>query len=124
MAESGQERRQFIRALFGHEKKISAVFTTAQNPQKSIFVQVVNMSLGGVFFTYRSTRQLHLQQGDHIIFKEFRESDSPPFPIQIEATIVWVLDEPAMEYTGVGSKFIQLSTENLEKLEQFIHSLQ
>ena len=124
MAESGQERRQFIRALFGHEKEISAVFATALNPQKSIFVQVVNMSQGGVFFTYRSTRQLQLQQGDHIIFKEFRESDSPPFFIEIEAKIVWIIDEPAMEYTGVGSKFIQLSSENLEKLEQFILSFQ
>ena len=124
MAESGQERRQYIRALFGHEKKISAVFTTTLNPQKSIIVQVVNLSQGGIFFSFRSTRQLHLQQGEHILFKEFRESDFPPFPIEIEAKIVWILDEPAMEHTGVGSKFIQLSPENLERLLQFIQSFQ
>jgi c-di-GMP-binding flagellar brake protein YcgR len=122
MAENVQERRQSVRALFGHEKKISAILTTVQFPQKAIFVQVVNMSHGGVFFTFRSTRQLHLQKGDHITFKEFREKDFPPFAIQIEARIVWVLDEPAMEFVGIGSKFIKLSQENKEKLEQFIQA--
>ncbi len=82
------------------------------------------MSHGGIFFTFRSTRELRLQNGDHIIFKEFREQDLPPFAIQIEAKIVWVLDEPAMEFVGVGSKFINLSPENKEKLEQFIQTCQ
>jgi len=124
MTENPQDRRQAIRALFGHVKKISAIFTTIQSPQKAIFVQVVNMSHGGIFFTFRSTRELHLQNGDHIIFKEFRKKDLPPFAIQIEAKIVWVLDEPAMEFVGVGSKFINLSPENKEKLEQFIQTCQ
>jgi c-di-GMP-binding flagellar brake protein YcgR len=122
MTENPQDRRQSIRALFGHEKKISAIFTTIQSPQKAIFVQVVNMSHGGIFFTFRSTRELRLQNGDHIIFKEFREQDLPPFAIQLEAKIVWVLDEPAMEFVGVGSKFVNLSPENKEKLEQFIQT--
>jgi c-di-GMP-binding flagellar brake protein YcgR len=122
MTDNPQERRQFIRALFGHEKKISAVFSTAQNPQKALFVQVVNMSHGGVFFTFRSIRELKLQKGDHIIFKEFREKDLPPFSIQLEATIVWILDEPAMEFVGVGSQFVHLSQENKSKLEKFIQS--
>ena len=122
MTENPQERRQFTRAFFSHEKKISAVFSTTQFPQKAIFVQVVNMSHGGVFFTFRSTRELKLQKGDHIIFKEFREKDLPPFSIQLEATIIWVLDEPAMEFVGVGSKFVHLSPENKDQLEQFIRS--
>jgi c-di-GMP-binding flagellar brake protein YcgR len=122
MTENPQDRRQSIRALFGHEKKISAIFSTIQSPQKAIFVQVVNMSHGGIFFTFRATRELRLQNGDHIIFKEFREQDLPSFAIQIEAKIVWVLDEPAMEFVGVGSKFINLSPENKEKLEQFIQT--
>jgi|MudIll2142460700_1097286.scaffolds.fasta_scaffold42550_3 c-di-GMP-binding flagellar brake protein YcgR len=122
MTVNPQERRQFIRAFFSHEKKISAVFSTIQSPQKAIFVQVVNISHGGVFFTFRSTRELQLQKGDRIVFKEFREKDLPPFSIHLEATIVWVLDEPAMEFVGVGSKFINLSPENKDKLELFIQS--
>lgn len=122
MAEGRNERRQFTRALFDHTKKVSAVFTTTGSFSKTIVVQVVNISYGGVFFTVRATREIHLQPEDLIVFKEFRQNDSPPLSIHIEAKIIWVLDEPAMEYIGMGSKFTHLSSENKEKLSEFIRS--
>lgn len=122
MAEGGNERRQFNRALFDHKKKVSAIFDTTGSPKKTVVVQVVNISYGGVFFTIRATREIHLHPNDLIIFKEFRQNDSPPFSIYAEAKIVWVLDEPAMEYTGMGSRFTHLSPENKEKLSEFIRT--
>lgn len=122
MAVGGNERRQFNRALFDHKKKVSAIFDTTAFPKKTVVVQVVNISHGGVFFTIRATREIHLQPNDLIVFKEFRQNDSPPFSIYVEAKIVWVLDEPAMEYIGMGSKFTHLSPENKEKLSEFIKS--
>ena len=105
------ERRQSQRVLFEKQHKIMGHFSLLEKQDKSIVVQILNISLGGISFTLRSNRDIELKVGDRIIFEEIVNQDSHVFPIKMRARIVWIMEDSAMEYTGIGSKFLDMNSE-------------
>lgn len=106
------ERRQSHRVLFEKQDKIMGHFSLLEKQGKSIVVQILNMSIGGISFTLRSNRDIELKVGDRIIFEEIVNKDSQVFSIKMSAIIIWIMEDSTLEYTGIGSKFIEM---NLEK---------
>jgi hypothetical protein len=118
------DRRQSQRILFEKKHDIMGHFSITTNPGKSIVVHIMNMSLGGIFFTIRANRDVQLKMGDKIIFENIRRGDSKFFPLKLEAEIIWIMDDSDMEYIGVGSKFINLDGEKTSRLKNCIHYCQ
>ena len=122
--ESINERRQSQRVLFEKQDKIMGHFSLLEKQGKSIVVQILNMSIGGISFTLRSNRDIELKVGDRIIFEEIVNKDSQVFSIKMRATIIWIMEDSTMEYTGIGSKFIDMNSEKKSIINDCIHHCQ
>ena len=118
------DRRQSQRILFEKKHDIMGHFCVTKNPGKSIIVHILNMSLGGIFFTFRANRDIQLTVGDKIIFENIRKGESRFFPLNLEAEIIWVMDDSKLEYIGVGSKFISLDDEKYSRIKNCIQYCQ
>ena len=118
------ERRQSQRVLFEKKNDIMRHFSIIKNPSKSIVVHILNMSTGGIFFTIRSNRDVQLKVGEKIIFEDIRNRDSKVFFLRIEAVIIWIMDNSAMEYVGVGSKFLNVDAEKELRIKECMHYCQ
>ena len=118
------DRRQSQRVLFEKKHDIMGHFSLVKNPGKSVIVHIMNMSLGGIFFTIRYNRDIQLQVGDIIIFEDIRRNDLKVFSLKLEAKIIWIMDDSEMEYIGVGSKFLDLNSEKASRIKDCIHYCQ
>lgn len=118
------ERRQSDRVLFEKQDKIMGHFSLLEKQDKSIVVQILNISLGGISFTLRSNRDIELKMGDRIIFEEIVNKDSQVFSIKMRAIIIWIMEDSTMEYTGIGSKFLDMNSERKSIMNDCIQHCQ
>jgi hypothetical protein len=99
-------------------------FTLPEDQGKSIVVQIINMGGGGIFFTLRSNRDIQLKIGDKLFFENIINKDSKSFSLQMDVIIVWIVDDPGMEFTGIGTKFLKLNPELEIKVKACIEHCQ
>jgi hypothetical protein len=122
--EPGNERRQSKRTLFKKHNKIMGYFSHSEKQGKSIIVQILNMSAGGIFFSIRSNRDIQLKVGDEIIFENIVNTDSKVYSLNMNAVIIWIMEDPTMEHTGIGSKFVNVDSENKIKIDDCLQHCQ
>jgi hypothetical protein len=123
--EQNSDRRKFERIFFSKQDEVMVSLVIPDYSEKPIAVQVLNIAMGGIFFTVRSIRKINLQIGQTVIFKEIYDNSNHVFPLDANAKIIWIMDDDSQEYTGVGSKFIESEEENLqEKLTDYLEQLQ
>ena len=119
-----RERRQSQRIPFEKQQKIMGHFYLPGREDKSVVVQILNMSGGGVFFTLRSSRGIPLKVGDKIFFQDIVNQESKTFSLKLHAEIIWITDDPTMEYTGIGTKFLHMNPEHDLKVQDCIKHCQ
>lgn len=122
--EPTNERRQSQRVLFEKQDKIMGHFTLPKKQAKSIVVQILNLSTGGISFTLRSNRDIELKVGDKIVFEDIVNKDSHTFSLKIRAIIIWIMEDSSMEYTGIGSKFVDINSEKKSIISDCIQHCQ
>ncbi|MCK5454191.1 MAG: PilZ domain-containing protein [Calditrichia bacterium] len=122
--ESISERRQSQRILFEKHDHIMGYFSLPVKQGKSIVVQILNMSSGGIFFSLRSNRDVQLKMGDKIIFEDIVNKDSKTFSLKMNAIVIWIMDDPTMEFAGIGSKFLDMDPEKEIKINDCIQHCQ
>ena len=105
--QQNSDRRKFERIFFSKQDEIMASLVIPDYSEKPIAVQVLNIARGGIFFSVRSIRNVYLQIGQTIIFKEIYDNSNHVFPLDAHAKIIWIIDDESQEYTGVGSKFTE-----------------
>ncbi len=115
------ERRRASRALFTLDHEIVGRISVPEIPERFFVVQILNMSTSGIFFTFRSNRDLKIQSGDIIFFEQIHAKDSHSLSLNIRAKIIWMDDDPSSSYTGVGSKFLAVNLEIEKKISKFIN---
>jgi c-di-GMP-binding flagellar brake protein YcgR len=120
MEKKDRERRQDKRALFTIENGILATFTVPGGKIRTMTAYVLNLSIGGIFFTMRQEEVEKIIKGDRVIFLNIKFRKSHPFILNAEAEIVWRTGEPAREYSGVGCRFLNLSANSEEQIFRFI----
>ena len=120
MENKDHERRQDKRALFTIENGILATFTIPGGKIRTMTAYVLNLSMGGIFFTMRQEEIEKIMKGDRVIFLNIKFRKSQPFILNAEAEIVWRTREPAREYSGVGCRFLNLSANSEEQISRFI----
>ncbi|MBN2365748.1 MAG: PilZ domain-containing protein [Calditrichaeota bacterium] len=120
MKEQVRERRQTGRILFTMDQQVMGRITIPNSQKNPVVVQVLNMSIDGIFFIIRSVRDVSLKTGDEIIFEDIQGRDRKPIRPQIKTKIVWIQDDPDSAYTGFGSKFLDVESRTLDNLENFM----
>lgn len=122
--ETNNERRQSQRILFEKQDKIMGHFLLPEKQEKSIVVQILNISTGGISFTLRSNRDIELKVGDKILFKDIINKDSQTFSLEMRAMIIWIMEDSTMEYSGIGSKFVDINSEKKSIISDCIQHCQ
>jgi hypothetical protein len=121
----GSERRKFERIFFSKQDEIMASLVIPEYSEKPIAVQIMNLATGGIFFTIRSIRNIDLEIGQTIIFKEIYDNSNHAFTLNIHAKVIWILEDDSAEFTGVGSKFIESPDEDFQqKLNNYLQQFQ
>jgi c-di-GMP-binding flagellar brake protein YcgR len=115
------ERREASRAIFTMDHQVMGRISISEKPVRSFVVQILNMSTSGIFFTFRSNRDLNIKSGDIIFYEKIRAGDSDSIVLNIKARIVWMEDDPSSSYVGVGSKFLNDNPEIYKKINNFIN---
>lgn len=113
------ERRKYQRAFFSMESNIITLFSILGTKAESIEAMILNISPGGVFFAITGNYRRILKKGDRILFHKFHQINDPIEKINLEAEIVWIMDDPSFHYMGVGTKFINIT----ESTEEFVNNL-
>jgi len=120
MKNKGDERRQQSRALFTIENGIMASFIIPGIKTKTMTAYVLNLSSGGIFFTMRKEEISKISKGDKVIFLEIKLRKSIPFILNAEAEIIWKTEPTAAEYSGVGCRFLKISSNSEGQISRFI----
>lgn len=120
MDKKGEERRQQKRALFTIENGILASFIIPGIRTKTMTAYVLNLSTGGIFFTMRKEEISKIAKGNKVIFLEIKLRNSKPFILNAEAEIIWKTEEATTEYSGVGCRFLKLSSSSDGQISRFI----
>ena len=100
------DRRRFKRTMFSKHDQIMAFLVIPEHSPQPIVVQLMNIGEGGILFTLRSGRAVDIQDGQTVVFKEISNNDNQKFQLDIEAEIIWVMEDFTTEYTGVGTRFL------------------
>jgi hypothetical protein len=116
------EKRKFKRAIFTIEDKVIGLFTLARRPEKVISGSVLNLSMGGIYFTVDATRTIVPLAGDQIVLMQIKASQSLGFLVNIDAVIKWVLNPAMMKYIGVGCEFRNIPELSKKQLGIFVNS--
>jgi hypothetical protein len=103
------DRRRFKRTLFSKNDQIMAFLVIPEHAPQPIVVQIMNIGEGGILFTLRSGRAVDIRDGQTVLFKEISNNDNQKCKLDVEAEVIWVLEDFAAEYTGVGARFLNIN---------------
>jgi len=117
-----EEKRKFKRALFTADDKVVGLFTLARRPEKIISGTVLNLSMGGIYFTLDASRAIIPATGDQLVLMQIKATSALTFLVNIDAEIKWVLNPTMMRYIGVGCEFINIPELSRKQLGNFVEN--
>ncbi len=120
--ESYQEKRKFKRAIFTADDKVIGLFTLARRPEKIITGTVLNLSMGGIYFTIDATRAIIPVTRDQIVLMQIKATQTLGFLVNIDAEIKWVLNSDMLKFVGVGCEFINIPELSKKQLGNFVEN--
>jgi hypothetical protein len=120
--ENYQEKRKFRRAIFTLEDNVVGLLSLARKPGKIITGYVLNLSMGGIYFTIDATKTIIPEIGDKIVLMQIKAPRSLGFLVNIDAQAKWVLNPTMLKYIGVGCEFINIPELSRKQLGDFVDS--
>ena len=118
----GHERRKYRRVIFTAEHNISGQFLMPGTGHKPINALILNLSMGGLYFTPKKGRNPDIKNGDQLVFMHLYVPQSDPLILNIDAEIKWIMDPALLEHIGIGCSFIKLSSSSYQRLETFMET--
>jgi c-di-GMP-binding flagellar brake protein YcgR len=118
--ENHQEKRKFKRAIFTSDDKVIGLFTLARRPEKIITGTVLNLSMGGIYFTIDANRAIIPVNGDQMVLMQIKSPKSLSFLVNIDAQIKWVFNPAMLKFIGVGCEFVNIPELSKKQLNNFV----
>jgi hypothetical protein len=119
-----QERRRFKRALFTLEDHVIGLFSLARLPDKVLTGYILNLSMGGIYFTLEGSSTILPKVKDKIVLLQIKAPVSLNFLMNVDAETKWVLNTPMLKFIGIGCEFVSLSESGKKQLGNFVDSWQ
>jgi PilZ domain len=83
---------------------------------------LLNLSTGGMQFSYNRQRFLHILEGDTLILKTIAGPVALAGLVGTTMVVRWVLNNVFFNYIAVGCEFVGLTDEQQNSLQQFVKS--
>ena len=122
--ENYEEKRKFRRAFFTIEDDIIGLFSLASKPDKTVIAYILNLSMGGIYFTLDAAKSSIPKAGDRIVLMQIKAQKSLSFLVNIDAEVKWVLNPPMLKHIGIGCEFINIPESSMKQLDEFVDSWQ
>ena len=119
MANSGREQRRYPRIYFGGEAAISAEIQV-NHGQNSLAGAVLNISAGGLQFSFKRQGSLPVDKGDKLTLQALVGLAELTGLAGSALEVRWVLDHEFLEHVAVGCEFVGLATEQQQSLQRLV----
>jgi len=118
--ENNQERRKFRRAIFTLEDNVVGLFSLARKPGKIINGYILNLSMGGIYFTIDAIKTIIPVMGDKIVLMQIKAPQSLSFLMNIDADVKWIFNPPTLKFSGIGCEFVNIPELSRKQLGDFV----
>ena len=122
MGSQSSERRQFNRALFTIDDGVIGILSVPELQKAPITAYLLNLSVGGMYFTLRTEEKNKIKEGDHLVLIQIKGSASLKFLVNIDAEIRWILNYENFEHVGIGCKFLNIPESSRKQVGKFVDS--
>jgi c-di-GMP-binding flagellar brake protein YcgR len=124
MREKTTERRKYQRLLFSDDHNIVVSFRITGVRHAPIKALILNISQGGLFFTLTGRDRKLVKKGDQLQIVQIIKAENISLPVDIEAEIVWIMDNSSLEHIGIGTQFININDDVKLQIKKLIDAWQ
>ncbi|MBU0674669.1 MAG: PilZ domain-containing protein [Proteobacteria bacterium] len=116
------DRRKYPRIFFSVDDEVAASITTPNtNNLPPFHAKVMDLSLGGLFFTIKRGELLPINEGDFLLLKDIIAFFQFRITCEIEMKVKRVQDHQFIEYIGFGCEFISPPPETEEQIRNLLN---
>ena len=119
-AARGAERRQHKRVYFDNGDEVTGVFGPLDQAGCIVEAKVLNLSLGGLYFTIDRRAPCRFLARDTIIMYELNAPEGLRVTSNIMVEVKRVEDQPIFGHIGYGCQFIELDPATRTRMARFL----
>ena len=119
MKEEHDERRQHKRLLFTVEDGVVGIIARPHDNEQEITANVLNLSEGGVYLTFRSILGNKIKEGDRLLLTEIKGSNSSQVILNVDTEVKWISEDELSQEIGVGCEFLNILKDSKHELNEF-----
>lgn len=114
------ERRRYQRFPFSPAEAAKGLFLVPGIGERPIEANIINLSMGGLHFTPKAGRNTKINRGDKLAFLHLIPVNAEPLILNIDASVVWIVDPQMLDHIGIGCKFVNISDSSRNRLQSFL----
>lgn len=120
MASSFEDRRSSPRTYFNNGEKVAAAVNgTGEEP---FFVDVLNISTGGLQFSQRRHEAKKIKPGDRLVLMGLNGLAELHGIEEVGMEVRWVIDEKYLDVVSAGCQFHGISVHDQEKIMRLVEA--
>jgi c-di-GMP-binding flagellar brake protein YcgR len=117
MTQSYEEKRNTPRIYFENDEKISAAHNGIAEP---FFVDVLNLSSGGMQFSQSRAKSVPVKVGDHLSLIGLNGLNGLGEISDVTMEVRWVIDQDFLGVISAGCQFLDMSDKHQQQIQQMI----
>ena len=115
-----QERRRSQRVFFTFEDGIKGIFAFSDHQKGFITANIINISEDGLGLALSKDKKDSIHKGDYVILTHITGIQGLESLANVETEIRWILDNPSLEFVGLGCEFLNTSESQRDAIQIFI----
>lgn len=120
MASSYDEKRASSRTYFNNGEKIAAAISG--NGAGPFFVDVLNISAGGLQFSQKRQGALAVRPGDYLTLVGLNGLSELQGIAEVKMEVRWVIDQDFLNIVSAGCQFHGISSAHQEKIRRLVEA--
>lgn len=118
---SGREKRRYDRVYFNPNDDVTGRFHFPDSPDGIFEAKILNLSIGGMYFTAKRDADLNFQTNDIVILKEIQTSINFHLDISVTLKVRRVQNHEIVEFVGYGCEFVEINDSDLAQVDKLVN---
>ena len=115
------ERRKFDRAVFKLDDGVKGFFTMAKVSEQPVIGYILNLSMGGLYFTPSTGYTEAVKQHDNLTLLQIKALPTLEFLTNIDLRVKYVFNPGMLERIGIGCEFINVPDSSRRQIGDFVY---